>query len=58
MKQTFALSEKASNNKIYKAAMEPSFKKKLRERLLCLQGKLVRFKTQLHPSAEEFQESA
>ena len=43
MKLNYAISEKASNNRIYKATMEPSPKMKLRERLLRLQSKLTQF---------------
>ena len=43
MKQTYAISEKASSLKIYKATMEPSPEMKLRERLLRLEAKLRRF---------------
>ena len=54
MKQTYAISEKASTMKIYKATMEPSPEMKLRERLLRLEGKLMKFQVSLHPSATEF----
>ena len=53
-KLTFNLSEKTSTERLAKATMEPSPTMLLRERLLRLQAKLLRFQVQLHPSALAF----